>query len=288
MTTVTVIFLAKIWMKHIQTHKLNDSFLTHHSSNTHFFHSKSHQLKTLVMFLWTKQNPKSLAVKCHKWFCHALKVQDSGSTTVHLHYIFSWNSCQLSKRYKLQPSCTHTYTRACSSLLLLDSTCLDHNTSNHWQLHTISLIQFHSLCMVMSSCPIQDSLTFFYFLSHHFVLFCCCCLFSILKVSWHGPTQICAEAGNCDWPRHTQTLARLQHVPTSARPWPLSSDSTNKSVDGEGEGKQCCSSQSYVDEELVLLCVEVLDVSAQDKAFCRSNLGSWQTLKHKHLMYSSC
>ena len=88
---------------------------THIYSTLNLISSKHYSVFT-VMFLWTKQNPKSLAVKCHKWFCHALKVQDSGSTTVHLHYIFSWNSCQLSKRYKLQPSCTHTYTRACSSL----------------------------------------------------------------------------------------------------------------------------------------------------------------------------
>ena len=254
------------------------------SSTLNLISSKHYSVFT-VMFLWTKQNPKSLAVKCHKWLCHALKVQDSGSTTVHLHHLFSWNSCQLSKRYKLQPSCTHTYTRACSSLHY--SWTLPVWTTTLQTTGSYTRSASYSFTVSVWSCQVAQyktvSLSSIFFPTILLLL-----LFSILKVSWHGPTQICAEAGNCDWPRHTQTLARLRHVPTSARPWPLSSGSTNKSADDEGEGKQCCSSQSYVDEELVLLCVEVLDVSAQDKAFCCSNLGNWQTLKYKHLMYSSC
>lgn len=82
---------------------------THIYSTLNLISSKHYSVFT-VMFLWTKQNPKSLAVKCHKWFCHALKVQDSGSTTVHLHYIFSWNSVNCPKGISYNRA-AHTHTQ---------------------------------------------------------------------------------------------------------------------------------------------------------------------------------
>lgn len=259
---------------------------THISSTLNLISWKHCSIST-VMFLWTKQNPNSLAVKCHKWFCHSLKVQDSGSTTVHLHYIFSW---QIPVNYTKgisydRAAHTHTHTRACSSLhnswtLPVWTTTLQTTGSSTRSASYSFTVSVWSRQVAPYKTVSRSSI---FFPTIFLIL-----LFSILKVSWHGPTQICAEVGNCDWPRHTQTLARLRHVPTSARPWPLSSDSTNKFVDGEGEGCQRCSSQSYVDEELVLVCVDVLDVSAQDKAFCCSNLGNWQTLRYKHPMHSSC
>ena len=178
------------------------------SSTLNLISSKHYSVFT-VMFLWTKQNPKSLAVKCHKWLCHALKVQDSGSTTVHLHHLFSWNSCQLSKRYKLQPSCTHTYTRACSSLhyswtLPVWTTTLQTTgsytrsasysfTVSVWscqvaQYKTVSLsfqpFPFQPFCCCCCCCYFQP-----------FCCCCCCCCFPFLKSAGMGQPKFVQKLG---------------------------------------------------------------------------------------------
>ena len=123
--------------------------------------------------------------------------------------------------------------------------------------HTLSLVVFHSLRTITSSCPTPTSLISIFFFHS--------------KLFW--PIQICAES----WKLSSTTACADSSTPAvcvrfSWRACLLSSDSVRKFVDGKGKSGQRSSSKPYVDEELVLIRVEVSDVSAQEKAFCHSNL----------------